>query len=282
MNKIKNLFCNYDLTWKRLIIFSIICGVITGIIPLISILNKTSFHNISECYEMWVLLAMFVILNSKRPLESGIKTFVFFLISQPLCYLVQVPFYRDGFGIFMYYPYWAKLTVLTFPGAIIAWYTKKENWLSVIFLSVAIMLLDLELTVHFKKLISSFPYQLFAVIFIIFEVIFLINIIFNNKSKRIVLYIISVLFLIGIVFYLNNSQPIQNHIAIYTLSEDKVYDIVEKDDAITIDFIDDSLVVKSKETGNFTFKIKDSDNNILEFSFRVLDDYVNLEIVNNN
>lgn len=196
MNKLKKIFFEVNLTWPKVILYSVICGVITGVIALIDVLDRTSIHNIAVCFEMWIFLAMFIILNSKKPLEAGLKTFVFFLISQPLCYLVQVPFYRGGFQIFMYYPYWAKLTLLTFPGAMIAWFVKKENILSIIILSVAIFLLDMELCMHFSTLIKSFPYQLLAVGFIIFEIIAFISMIFKNKKKRNIVYIITLILLV--------------------------------------------------------------------------------------
>lgn len=279
MDKIKKIFYEQNLTWVKVILFSIICGVITGIIPLIKILDNTSIHNIAVCFEMWILLAMFIILNSKKPLEAGLKTFVFFLISQPLCYLVQVPFYRDGFGIFMYYTYWAKLTLLTFPGAIIAWYTKKENWLSVAILSVALFILSFELFGHFSTFIKSFPYQLLAVIFILFEIILFIKMIFNDKKKRIVLYSLCLVFLMFSAFYTVHTNEAINQVAIYLLKEDNEYSIVEKNDSVDVEIRGNILQAKSKEFGDYIIKIKDKDNKIINFSFVVNDYGVDLEIL---
>ena len=42
-------------------------------------------------------------MNSKSPVDSAIKCFLFFLISQPLIYLIQVPFSSQGWHIFVYY-----------------------------------------------------------------------------------------------------------------------------------------------------------------------------------
>lgn len=282
MNKIKKTFYDQNLTWFKVIVFSVICGVITGIIPLIKIFDNTSIHNIAECYEMWVFLALFIILNSKKPLEAGFKTFVFFLISQPLCYLVQVPFYRDGFGIFMYYSFWAKLTLLTFPGAIIAWYSKKENLLSLLIFSVALCLLNLELFRHFSTLITSFPYQLLAVLFILFEIIIFINIIFNNKKKRIVLYVISLIFFICSFFYNShvnkiNSNLLQN--AAYVLDENNSYSVIYKDEGVDVKFSNNLLVATPKKSGEYIIKIKDKDDNIICFSLIVTDKDSDLNII---
>ena len=40
-----------------------------------------------------------------------------------------------GWQLFHYYPYWFKITLLTFPGAIIGWFIKKDNILSGVILS---------------------------------------------------------------------------------------------------------------------------------------------------
>lgn len=53
-----------------------------------------------ETLEAWVFFAVIIIANAKSSLDSALKTFVFFLISQPLIYLLQVPFTWQGWGSF--------------------------------------------------------------------------------------------------------------------------------------------------------------------------------------
>lgn len=198
----KELFKEEDMTWKKTILFSIICGVVTGLIALIKPIEKTSIHNIAVCFEAWIFLALFIILKCKTPKDAALKTFVFFLISQPLCYLVQVPFYWDHFGIFRFYSYWFKLTLLTLPGGYVAWYLKKDNIFSMIIMICAIILLSFECGQHFHTLVKSFPYQLIAVGFIIFEVIFFVDLNFKEKSKKTILYTISgILFILSTMYF---------------------------------------------------------------------------------
>ena len=64
-----------------------------------SFLADTSLQDPGIYLEAWFVLALFVILNCGSALEAGKKCFVFFLISQPLIYLVQVPFAFLGWGI---------------------------------------------------------------------------------------------------------------------------------------------------------------------------------------
>lgn len=276
MKKIKDIFFNYELTWKRLIIFSIICGVITGIIPLIKIFNDTSIHNISECFEMWILLAMFAILNSKKPLEAGLKTFVFFLISQPLCYLVQVPFYTGGFEIFQFYKTWFYFTLLTFPGGIVAFYTKKENYLSVFILSLAFLLLGYEFNIHLNTLLTSFPHQLLAILFILTECILFINIIFNDKKKRIILYIIYALIIMSFYLIVHHEKEIEA-LSMIQLDENVTYNVVNNNESVDVSFDNNFLNIIGHENGVFEIELVDSNNNSTIYIFTVEDGIGNIE-----
>ena len=111
----KNLFGEIDLTWKKLIIFAIIAGVYTAVMEILPIIADTSFRDIAVYLEWWILFGIIIICNSKSPKDSALKCFVFFLISQPLIYLIQVPFSSMGFGLFKYYRYWFIWTLACLP-----------------------------------------------------------------------------------------------------------------------------------------------------------------------
>ena len=89
----------------------------------------------------WFVFALLIMPNSKSPLDSALKTFVFFLVSQPLIYLMQVPFSDMGWSIFSYYKNWIVWTLLTIPMAFVGWFLRKRNWLSLLILSPAIVFL---------------------------------------------------------------------------------------------------------------------------------------------
>ncbi len=101
----KKLFGGINLNWKKIIIFAIIAGVYTAIMALIPITKNTSFRDIAIQFEWWILFGIIIIANSKSPVDSALKCFVFFLISQPLVYLIQVPFSWQGWHLFSYYKY---------------------------------------------------------------------------------------------------------------------------------------------------------------------------------
>ena len=103
---IRKLFGGLNLTWPKLIIAAVIAGVFTAVMALIPALHYTSFNAITVSFEVWILFGILIIMNSKSNLDSALKCFVFFLISQPLVYLIQVPFSQLGWQLFGYYRTW--------------------------------------------------------------------------------------------------------------------------------------------------------------------------------
>ena len=118
----KKIFCKIDMNYKKTIAFAIITGIYTALMSIIPITKETSFRDIAINFECWILFGIIIIANSKSPKESAIKCFIFFLISQPLIYLIQVPFSYMGFGLFKYYKYWFIWTLLTIPMGFIGYY----------------------------------------------------------------------------------------------------------------------------------------------------------------
>ena len=183
---IGKIFGGIRMTWKRLILFAVISGIITGLIALLTPDNN-SIHQIAVTLEAWIVLAIIVAVNCDRPLDAALKTFVYFLISQPLVYLVQVPFSRLGFGLFSYYwPYWFIWTVATLPGGFIAWYIRKDNIPAALILSVALGALVWFGTDYLKTVISSFPRYLLAMLFCYGMVPVLILAILHRKQPRLI------------------------------------------------------------------------------------------------
>ena len=92
----KKLFGGLNLTWPKLIIFAILAGIYTAVMALLPQTNGTSFDTIAVTFEVWILFGIIIIMNSKSNKDAALKCFVFFLISQPLVYLIQVPFSHLG------------------------------------------------------------------------------------------------------------------------------------------------------------------------------------------
>lgn len=167
----ERLLGGLNMSWPVVLLFALATAVITTVFLVVPIFKDTSFQRMGETYEAWILFAVIIMANCKKPLESARKVFVFFLVSQPLIYLFQVPFSYMGWEIFKYYRFWFILTLLTFPGAFIGWYINKKNYLSaVIFIPV---IWDLLLTGYggIIDMMSNFPHMLVTTVFCLFQII---------------------------------------------------------------------------------------------------------------
>ncbi len=197
----KKLFGGLNITWGKLVLFAVICGVYTGVMALLPFARDTSFQDISISFEWWILFAIIIIVNSKSPLDSALKVFVFFLISQPLVYLVQVPFNRDGFGIFRYYPAWFRWTLLTFPMAFVGYYMKKDKWWSGLILAPMLLFLGYHYLSFFGEAYHFFPQHLLSAIFCAATLIIYPLYIFKNKKVKTALLILSIVIILAASVY---------------------------------------------------------------------------------
>ena len=94
MKKLSAAFGTLPMTWPVVCAFAAIIGIYVGIINQIPILYDTSFRDIAVTYEWWVLFALLIVSNCKSAREAGMKCLVFFLISQPIIYLIELPTLR--------------------------------------------------------------------------------------------------------------------------------------------------------------------------------------------
>ncbi|MBQ3988424.1 MAG: hypothetical protein II629_06645 [Ruminococcus sp.] len=157
--------------WPVVILYAVGTALLTTAFLLIPIFENTSFYRVGVTLEAWVFFAVIIMTNCKKPLESALKTFVFFLISQPLIYLLQVPFSQMGWGLFMYYRYWFMWTLLTFPMAFVGWYIKKRNWLSLLILLPVVGFLTFTYADAFLFAAKHFPYMLITALFCLLQVV---------------------------------------------------------------------------------------------------------------
>ena len=167
----EKLFGGINMKWWKVIAFAAATAVVTFLFLVIPIFEKTSFYLMGVTFEAWIFFAVIIMSNCKSPLESALKTFVFFLISQPLIYLFQVPFSSLGWQIFMYYRYWLIWTFCTLPMAFVGWYIRKKNWISLLILLPVIAYLTFTYYGSFLFAFKHFPYKLVAGLFCLAQVI---------------------------------------------------------------------------------------------------------------
>lgn len=136
--------------WTKVIVLSVVTAAFTAAMAIIPFFAETSFHDIAVNLEAWILFAMLIIMNCKTRKEASLKTFVLFLISQPLIYLIEALILPVGFAAFQCYKYWFIVTVLTIPGAAITFQVKKKDWSGVFALSVATAFLGYMAATYFR------------------------------------------------------------------------------------------------------------------------------------
>lgn len=178
------LYGGLNISWLFVIIYAIATAVLTTVFLVVPIFYRTSFMRMGETLEAWVFFAVIIMANCKSPLDSALKTFVFFLISQPLIYLFQVPFSDMGWGIFSYYRYWFIWTLLTFPMAFVGWFIRRKDWLSLLILMPVLFLLTFTYVDSFEFTLKHFPYQLVTALFCLGQVILYMYVFTKNIWQK--------------------------------------------------------------------------------------------------
>ena len=181
---IKKLFGGIDLTWPKVITAAIIAGVFTAAMAMIPALKYTSFHTIAVTFEVWILFGIIIIMNSKSNLDSALKCFVFFLISQPLVYLIQVPFSEMGWDLFGYYKYWFIWTILCLPMGYIGYYMKKGKWWGYLILLPMVFLTAYSYLSYFPQFQFARPRYILVCLFCAAMMILYPVFIFEDKKIR--------------------------------------------------------------------------------------------------
>ena len=256
MEKLKKLFGGINLTWVKLIIFAAITGVYTAIMALLPYAEDTSFRDIAIQFEWWVLFGILIICNSKSAIDSCLKCFVFFLISQPLIYLIQVPFSEMGFELFIYYKYRFMWTLLTIPMGYIGYYIKKNNFLSVVILLPMLLLLAYTGIGYLSATIENFPHHLLSFIACFGMIVIIILGLFDKLKLKLTSFALVVIF-ISLAEYNIEGKA---YVSTFTGTA--------KGDVKLIPFEDSyNIKLMGKEKGKYTFEITDENENVYKFEY---------------
>ena len=164
MKKLSAAFGSLPMTWPVVCVSAAIIGVYVGVINQIPILYDTSFRDIAVSYEWWVLFAVLIVSNCKSAREAGMKCIVFFLISQPIIYLVELPMLGWDKALYYYSRIWLPISLLTLPGGAVAFFAKKQNVTGAVILGIGNTIVALMGVSYFLKLYSAFPRHLLTVI----------------------------------------------------------------------------------------------------------------------
>ena len=192
----KKIFGGINLTWKMVIICALVIGVSVGLLNSVPALFDTTITDIATYFDFWIFCGIFIIINSKSNNDSALKCFVFFLISQPLIYLCEVPFNDMGWNLFVYYKPWFYWTLLCLPMGYIGYYIKKDKWYGLLILLPIMLILGMGLSSTITNIKYSFPKHFINTTFVIASFIIYPLTLFNDKKIRFIGLIINIIIMI--------------------------------------------------------------------------------------
>ena len=275
MKAIKKVFGGIEMTWPKVIIMAVVTAAYTALINQVPFLKETSFQDIAISFECWVFFAMMIMMNTKKPLESAIKTFVFFLISQPLVYLIEVPFL--GWSVMEYYKNWILWTILTFPMAYFGNYLRKKNWFSLLVISPAILFVGFIGMDYLITAFDTFPKHLLSALFC-FATMFIYSLaVTEQKKQRIIALTVSAVIVAAsvVVAIISPTNISTSVMASYKDGPfDETYSVHIEDEklgTVSIKAIDDFYVVQGdfKRTGKTKLILEDKDGNKRSFDLDI-------------
>ena len=263
------LFFGIEMTWPRIIVSAVLIAVYTAAVLLIPAFRLTSVRDIGGDIPCWIMFAMIIICNCKTAKEAAAKTFVFFLISQPLIYLFQVPFSEKGWSLFSYYPPWALWTLATVPMSLIGWHTRKKGWSSPLILSAMTCLLAVMAVSYLYGFLKFPPYKILSLIACLIFIFMLITGILPEKKQRIAAWciVIAALAVSGCLMFRSGVGIAGGNVLLPDgVSYSDVASVSVADESIASAKCDDGkqeITVMMKQTGETELTAYDSDGNVL-------------------
>lgn len=164
MRKLRSAFGGLPMQWSAVCVFAALIGIYVGVINQIPGLYDTSFRDIAVTCEWWVLFALLIVTNCRSAWEAGLKCLVFFLISQPIIFLVELPTVGLSAALYYYGKIWLPLSLLTLPAGAVAFFVKRQDAWGALLLAVGNTLVALLGVSYFWKLRATFPRHLLTVL----------------------------------------------------------------------------------------------------------------------
>ncbi len=195
----RKLFGGLKMGWLAVILFAVVAGAYTGIVGSIPAAEGTSFRDIAISYEWWVIFAVVIASNCAKSWESALKIFVFFLISQPLCFIVEVMFGLSAdLALYYYCSIWGPATLLTLPGGFIAYYINKQNVFGSVILGLGNFILAFLGIYYAAQVLKNPPYHLLSAIVCFVSIFILTFQIQKDGRNRVVSLLVTVAVTIAI------------------------------------------------------------------------------------
>lgn len=192
------------MSWIHVIVFAVVAGAWTAAMNMISITEGTSFRDIAITYEWWLIFAFIIAANCKKSWECALKVFVFFLISQPLIFGLEVVFGGLDAQLAYYYIYsnWGPKIIMTLPGGFIAFFINKQNWLGAIILGLGNAIQAIMGVAYIGEMMKNFPFHILSVIVSFASIFIMAWCIQKEKKFRIASLVVTALVCAVVIGYL--------------------------------------------------------------------------------
>lgn len=203
MKIFRKLFGGLEMTWGKVILFALITGVYTGLVMLVPFLKGTSFQDIGISYEWWVVFAVIIVSSCRSAWEAALKCFVFFLISQPLVYAVEVAAGALSLELAMtyYLHIWGPATLLTLPGGYIAYYCAYQNLFGALVLACGNLIQLVNGLGYAVNAAVNFPNHLLSVLFSFASVFVMADALQEKKKNKLIAVLVPLVLLAAVIAF---------------------------------------------------------------------------------
>ena len=294
MSETKKSLLKKPFSWGFVVLFAAVIGLVVGVLDCIPALADTSFTDPALTFDVWIPLAIFIVLGGKNTWDAALKCFVFFLVSQPIIYLVEVAYgFFVGGGVFseLFHRYfvvyyigagWLWWTLLTLPGGAIAYQVKRDNVPAAVILAVATGgLVGLGTSYVFDILPSSFPRHLLSTVFCFVMAFALCFMVLKKKNTRLLAVAITAVATITVtaLFLLSSGKPVDS-MTTYDVGPKTAVSCEIQDETIAKAELNDdnSLVIHTSEAiGNTVITVTYDDGTTADFLITVDSHALNIE-----
>jgi hypothetical protein len=258
------IYGGLNMNWLTVILFAVGAAILTAVCLIVPVFKDTSFERMGVTLEAWIFFAVLIMANCNNPLDSALKSFVFFLISQPLIYLFQVPFSDMGWSLFGYYKNWFIRTLFTFPAAFVGWYIKKKNWISLLILAPILYILTSDYIGAFGDAFRHFPHLIVTALFCLIQVLIYLYTFTDNIWQKIVGFAVPLIAVI-IVLAIRPSVDVNGTLFLPDNPNltDSAFIVMDETSSAEVSIEstgEDSMIrVKAAEIGSFDFTIRDGE-----------------------
>lgn len=199
--KARRIFGDLPMGWPVVVVLALVAGAYTGLMGSLPVTEGTSFRDIAITHEWWIVFAFAIATNVDKGWQAALKIFVFFLISQPVCFAVEVLMGQLSAEMAWYYysTNWFKMTLLTLPGGYIAHLIRRQDPLGCVVLGLGCAF-EAVLGIHYMgQVIARPPFHLLSFLVCFGAIAVFVAQIQRSRRRRILTLAVAVVAVAAVV-----------------------------------------------------------------------------------